>query len=165
MNAGVTAAASAALAVPANATVKAPLGAQVSLVLMVVTAVLLTIGWRLAVHRRFVAHRWLQTAAVALNVVVVFAWMIRSFVVNIFPALPGKLGERLFAVATAHAAIGAIGLVLGVFVVLRASEIPVPRALRFTNYKRFMRSSYALYLLATVLGVGVYVIGYVPGAR
>ncbi len=40
----------------------APLGADVSLVLTVLAAVLLTIGWRLAVRRRYEAHRWVQTA-------------------------------------------------------------------------------------------------------
>ena len=156
---------SAALEVAVNVTVKAPLGARVSLVLMVTAAVLFTVGWRLAVGRRFVAHRWVQTAAVTLSAVVAAAWMIRSFVVNIAPAIPGRLGERLFAVATTHAVVGAIGVLLGVFIVLRANEVLVPRALRFTNYKRFMRSSYTLYMLATALGAAVYVIGYVPGAR
>ena len=54
---------------------------------------------------------------------------------------------------------------LGLFVVLRANEL-VPQALRFTNYKLFMRTSYALYMLATLMGVIVYVIAYVgaPGS-
>jgi uncharacterized membrane protein YozB (DUF420 family) len=60
--------------------------------------------------------------------------------------------------------VGAIGLVLGLFVVLRGNEL-VPKSLRFANYKLFMRASYALYMLATLVGVIVYVIVYVgvPG--
>ena len=61
--------------------------------------------------------------------------------------------------ATVHACVGVVAFVLGVFVVLRASEL-VPRRLRFTNYKRFMRASYALYLLATLTGVVLFVVAY-----
>jgi hypothetical protein len=58
--------------------------------------------------------------------------------------------------------VGAIGLVLGTFVVLRGNEL-VPKALRFSNYKLFMRTSYVLYMLATLLGVIVYVLAFVLG--
>jgi putative membrane protein len=140
--------------------VTAPVGARVSLALMIAAAVLLTIGWRLALRRRFEAHRWVQTSAVALNAAVVASWMIRSLVVNILPELPARLGEGTYAVATVHAVVGAIGVVFGVFVVLRGNEL-VPRALRFTNYKLYMRGAYALYLLGTLTGVILYVVAYV----
>lgn len=134
-------------------------GADISLVLMVVAAVLFTIGWRLAVRKNFEAHRWVQTAAACLNAVLVLAWMIRQFVVYILPGIPDKLGEGSYGVTTIHAIVGLIGMVLGVFVVLRGNEL-VPKSLRFTNYKLFMRSSYALYMLGTLLGVIVYVVVY-----
>ena len=137
----------------------APFGADVSLVLMVLAAVLFTIGWRLAVRRRYEAHRWVQTSAAALNAVVVAAWMIRSFVLYILPEIPARLDERSYAVSTVHAVVGVIGLALGMFVVLSASEV-LPARLRFKNYKLFMRSSYALYLLATLMGVIVFVVAY-----
>lgn len=142
------------------AVTKAPAGAVVSLVLILVTAVLLTVGWRLAVRRRYRAHRWVQTAAVCLNAVVVLVWMIRSLLRNVIPELPGKLGEASYAVATAHAVVGIVGLVLGVWVVLVASEL-VPKALRFTDFKLFMRSAYALYMVGTLTGVVLYVVAYV----
>ncbi len=138
---------------------KAPFGAVVSLVLTVLAAVLLTIGWRLAVQRRYEAHRRVQTAAVALNAIVVAAWMIRSFVLYVLPVIPAKLDQRSYAVATVHALVGALGVVLGVFVVLRGNEL-VPARLRFKNYRLFMRSSYALYLLATLTGAILFVVAY-----
>jgi uncharacterized membrane protein YozB (DUF420 family) len=142
------------------AAVKAPLGAVASLVLIVASATLLTVGWRLAVLRRFEAHRWVQTAAVCLNAAVVLAWMIQSFVLYVVPAIPHRLGQDSYALTTSHAVVGAIGLVLGVFVVLRGNEL-VPAGLRFTNYKAFMRASYALYMLGTLMGIFVYVSAYV----
>ena len=134
-------------------------GAKASLVATVLAAVLFTIGWRLAVRKHYVAHRWVQTGAACLNAIPVLAWMIRSFVVYLLPGLPGKLGQGSYALATVHAIVGAIGLVLGVFVVLRGNEL-VPKRLRFANYKPFMRVSYSLYMLATLLGVILYIVTY-----
>ena len=57
---------------------------------------------------------------------------------------------------------GWLAPVLGVFIVLRANKL-VPKALQFSNYKLFMRTSFVLYMLATLLGVIVYVVVYVYG--
>ena len=138
------------------------LGADVSLVVSLLAAALLTIGWRLAARKRFEAHRWVQTAAACLNAVLVLAWMVRSFVVYILPGIPGSFGHGSYAVSTVHAVVGALGMVLGLFVVLRGNEL-VPRGLRFSNYKLFMRWSYALYMLGTLTGVIVYYVVYVGG--
>ena len=143
---------------------KAPFGTKASLIAMVLAAVLFTIGWRLAVHKRLEAHRWVQTAAVCLNAVPVLAWMIRFFVLYVVPEIPARLGQRSYAVTTVHALVGVVGLTLGVFVDLRGNEL-VPARLRFSNYKLFMRSSYALYMLATLTGVIVYVVAYGSGLK
>lgn len=39
----------------------------------------------------------------------------------------------------------------------------LPKRLRFTNYKLFMRTSYVLYMLATFLGVVIYIVVFVYG--
>lgn len=143
----------------AIATARAPTGAVVSLILIVLSAILFTIGWRLAVRKRFEAHRWVQTAAACLNAAVVLAWMIRSFILYVVPAIPAKLDQSVYAINTVHAAIGAVGMVFGLFVVLRGNEL-VPQALRFSNYKAFMRSAYALYMLGTLSGVVLFIVAY-----
>jgi uncharacterized membrane protein YozB (DUF420 family) len=130
-----------------------------ALVLSVVAAVMFTIGWRLAVARRYTAHRRVQTAAVVLSTVAAAAWMIRSFVLYVVPAIPAKLSQRAYAVATAHAVVGVVALIFGVYVVLGAREL-VPSRLRFTDFKAFMRSSYALYLLGTLTGVVLFAVAY-----
>jgi len=137
-------------------------GANLSLAVMLLAAAMFTVGWRLAARGQLEAHRWVQTAAACLNAVLVLAWMVRSFVLYVLPEIPAKLGEGSYAITTVHAVVGAIGLVLGLFVVLRGNEL-VPQALRFTNYKPFMRWSYALYMLGTVMGVIVYVVLYRGG--
>lgn len=140
--------------------VKAPAGAIIALVLIVGTTVLLTIGWRLAVRRRFVAHGWVQTTAVALNAAVALTWMVRSLIRNVLPEIPARLAETSYAVALVHAALGMIATVLGVYVVLVGTKL-LPRRLSFTRYRPVMRSSYALYLAGALSGVILYVIAYI----
>jgi uncharacterized membrane protein YozB (DUF420 family) len=137
-----------------------PFGANVSLVVMLVAAVMFTIGWRLAVKKQFDAHRWVQTVAVCLNAALVLAWMVSKFVRYVLPEIPARLGQAAYGVTTLHAVVGLIGLVLGLFVALRGNEL-VPKGMRFTNYKAFMRASYAVYMLATALGALVYINTYV----
>ena len=145
-------------------TTKAPLGAVVSLVLSVTAMVLFTIGWRLAVRKRLGAHRWVQTAAACLNAAVVAAWMIRSLVLYVLPAIPARLDQGAYVVATVHAAVGIAAVVFGVYVILRGNEL-VPRAWRFSDYKPYMRGAYAGYLAGTLTGVILYVVAYVPVMR
>jgi len=133
-----------------------------ALILILVTALLFTIGWQLAIRKRYEVHRWVQTSAVILNTLVVLFVMISSFLTHILPGIPGKLNQGDYAVTTVHALVGLVGLVLGVFIVLRGNQL-VPKALRFSNYKPFMRTAYALYMLATLLGVVVYILVYVYG--
>ena len=140
----------------------APLSANLSLAAMVLAAILLTVGAWLAVGKRYEAHRWVQTGAVCLNAVPVLAWMIRAFVRWVLPGLGANIGKTPYAVTTLHAVVGAIGVVLGVFVMLRGNEL-VPKRLRFTGYKPWMRASYALYVLGTLTGVITYLVVYVFG--
>ena len=140
----------------------APLGSDLALLLVSFSAVLLTIGWQLARRGHYEAHRWVQTGAVTLNTIVVVLVMIRSFTTHILPGIPSKLLEGDYGVTTLHALTGTMSVLLGVFVVLRANGL-VPPALRFENYKGFMWTAYALYMLATVLGIAVYVLAFVLG--
>jgi len=142
---------------------RAPFHSDLSLILTLITAVLFTIGWQLARRKHYVAHRWIQTTAACLNALVVIVIMITSFVTYILPGIPGKLLEGTYGVTTIHAFVGTFGLLLGLFIVLRANGL-VPKALRFTNYKLFMRTSYGLYMLATLIGVIVYITVYVGPA-
>jgi uncharacterized membrane protein YozB (DUF420 family) len=141
---------------------KAPVRSDITLILIIFTAILFTIGRQLAVHRRYEAHRWVQTSAVILNAIVVLLAMINVFIVYILPGIPGKLLQGSYGATTIHGLVGAIGLILGVFIILRANNL-VPASWRFKNYKLFMRTSYWLYMFATLLGVVVYIMAYIIG--
>ena len=113
----------------------------------------------LAKSRRYEAHRWVQTSAVVLNAVPVIVWMIRSFRLFVLPGLPGNLSKSIDALTTVHAVTGLIGVVLGLFIVIRANQLTA-RGQSLSRYKNAMRAAYVVYLLATALGVWVYIAIY-----
>jgi uncharacterized membrane protein YozB (DUF420 family) len=141
---------------------KATLRSDLTLVLILISAVLFNVGFILARRKHFTAHRWVQTSAVTLNTLVVLISMVTSYIIYILPGIPAKLAQGDYAVTTLHALIGAIALVWGVFVALRGNNL-VPKKLRFNNYKLFMRWAYGLYMLATLGGIIVYIIVFIFG--
>jgi uncharacterized membrane protein YozB (DUF420 family) len=141
---------------------KATLRSDLTLILMLISAVLFNIGFILARKKHFTAHRWVQTGSVTLNSLVVLISMVTSYIIYILPGIPSKLGQGDYAVTTIHGLIGAIALVFGVFVALRGNEL-VPKRLRFNNYKLNMRWAYALYMFATLGGVFIYIIIFIFG--
>lgn len=141
---------------------KATLRSDLTLVIILITAVLFTLGFILARRKKYKAHRWVQTSAVIINTVVVVISMVTSYIVHILPGIPSKLSQGDYAVTTAHGLIGAIALLYGLFVMLRGNKL-VPKSLQFNNYKLFMRWAYALYMLATLGGVIIYIIVFVYG--
>jgi uncharacterized membrane protein YozB (DUF420 family) len=140
----------------------APFISDLSLVLIAVSAALFTFGRHTARNGRYEIHRWVQTAGVALSTLVALGFMLRSFTTHILPGIPPKLLTGDYAVSTLHALVGAAALLLGVFVVLRGHNL-VPHPLRFNNYKPVMRLTYRLYMLASLLGLLVYILVFVLG--
>lgn len=140
----------------------APLLSDLSLILILITAILFTIGWQLARTKKFEAHRWIQTITACLNALVVLIVMIRAFIIHIIPGIPSKLLQGDYAVTTIHAVIGIVGLLLGAYSVIQGNELS-PKILQIKRYKRVMRVTYIAYMLATLLGVGVYVLVYLLG--
>lgn len=142
----------------------ANLAADLTLLLILVSSALFTLGVALARQKRYTAHRWVQTSAAVLNAVLVLWMMLLPFRDFVAPGIPAKVGQPFYAISALHGLIGASGLLLGLFVVLRANGL-APKPLRFSNYKLFMRLSYGLYMLATLLGVLVYLTWFVWSAN
>ena len=135
--------------------------ADMTLLASALVAVLLTAGVVMAVRGHYGAHRWFQTSAATLNAVLVLWLMVLPFRDFVAP-VSNPAGLPLSAIATTriHAAVGFAALVLGLFVTLRANRL-MPKFLQFNNYKAFMRVSYALYMLATLIGLFVYITWFV----
>jgi hypothetical protein len=140
----------------------APFQSDLSLLLILVSIVLLTIGWQLRLHGHPKAHCPIQAIAAVVNILAVAVVMIPSYIIHILPGIPAKLGTGDYAFTTVHAVVGAAATLLGVFVVLRAYNL-VPVRLRFKNYKLFMRTAYLLYASAALLGIVEYILVYVLG--
>ena len=62
---------------------------DLALILILLSAIFFTIGWQLALRKRFKAHRWVQTASASVNAIVVLSVMINSFALHILPGIPG----------------------------------------------------------------------------
>ena len=135
------------------------IGADLSLVIIIAAFLMLTLGVVLAKSRRYEAHRWVQTSAVTLNAVPVVFWMIRSFRSFVLPGLPGNLSKSIDALTTVHAVTGLIGVVLGLFIVTRANQLAA-KGQSLRRYKNAMRAAYVVYLIATALGIWVYLAIY-----
>jgi plastocyanin len=143
----------------------ASLLSDLSLSLGVLVALTLSVGVVMARRKKIEAHRWIQSVAVALNVLQVVVVMVGSFMKSAAPGVPSRVGEPYFAIAIVHGLVGLGTLLLGVFIALRANELlpPFLHRLRFHNFKLFMRTAYGLYMLSTALGVAVYLVWYSPG--
>jgi uncharacterized membrane protein YozB (DUF420 family) len=140
-------------------TAKSSIGADLSMIIAIAAFVMLTVGVVLAKSKRYDGHRWVQTSAVVLNGVPVVFWMIRSFRLYILPDLPGNLSKSVDAITTVHAVAGLIGMVIGLFLMIRANQLAA-RGESLSRYRNTMRIAYVVYLVATALGIWVYIALY-----
>jgi uncharacterized membrane protein YozB (DUF420 family) len=140
----------------------APLYANVILLLEIVMGVGLLIGALLARRRRFRAHAWCQSAIVLVNLAVIALVMIPSFRAQVSPQIPRKLGKPYYALATAHAALGTITEIAGLYILLAAGTSVLPEKLRITKYKLWMRTVLVLWWVVLLSGVATYARWYVP---
>jgi uncharacterized membrane protein YozB (DUF420 family) len=137
---------------------EASLGADIALIGSIIVAVAFTVGAWLARRGQYEAHRWVQTGAAIVNLLLVLGIMIPALV-NVDPAENVDLPPSAFLYMTGHEILGGAALLFGLFVVLRGNNL-VPARLRFNNYKPYMRWAYALYMAATLIGVAVYAVLY-----
>jgi uncharacterized membrane protein YozB (DUF420 family) len=140
----------------------APRAADLVLVLEIAMGVGLLVGARLAREGRFRQHAWCQSAIVLLNLAVVAVVMIPSFRVHVLPRIPAKLGKAYYALAAAHAALGTITELAGLYILLSAGTSVLPAKFRITKYKGWMRTVLVLWWVVLLLGLATYGRWYVP---
>jgi len=140
----------------------APRAADLVLVLEIAMGVGLLLGARLARKGRFRQHAWCQSVIVLLNFAVIAVMMVPSFRVHVFPRIPAKLGKAYYALATAHAALGSVTEIVGLYILLAAGTSVLPEQFRITKYKMWMRSVLVLWWLVLLLGLATYSRWYVP---
>jgi uncharacterized membrane protein YozB (DUF420 family) len=121
----------------------------------------LLVGMVLARRGQYRAHAWCQSAVVLLNLVLIVLIMAPSFSHQVVWKVPASLTDSYNAIAVAHGALGTIGELLGVYILLVAGTSILPKQIRFTRYKPWMRTALALWWLVLLLGVGTYFRWYV----
>ena len=140
----------------------APAYADMTLLLEMAMGVGLLIGALLARFGRIRQHAWCQSAIVLLNLAVIVLAMIPSFRVHVSPKIPIKLGKSYYALATAHATLGTITEIAGLYILLAAGTSVLPEKFRITKYKLWMRTVLVLWWVVLLLGLATYARWYVP---
>jgi uncharacterized membrane protein YozB (DUF420 family) len=138
----------------------APMAADRALVIEIGMGLALLVGAVLARRRHYRAHGWCQSIVVLLNLVLIIQFMVPSFRHQVFPGIPGDLGDIHYAIAMAHGALGTIAELFALYVVLAAGTTILPRRLRFSRFKRWMRMALALWLITLLSGIATYVQWY-----
>jgi uncharacterized membrane protein YozB (DUF420 family) len=138
----------------------ANIAADTTLIIMILVGIMFTVGFVLARMGKYEVHRWVQTTAGAINLILVLWLMILPFRDFVVRDVQGPMPHYFYVITTLHATVGVLALLFGVYVILRGNNL-VPEALKFNNYKGFMRLAYTGYMLTIVLGVLVYVTWFV----
>ena len=101
----------------------------------------------------------MQTSAVILNAIPVVVWVIHWYWLYVAPGLPGNLSIRADALMTAHAVAGLVGV--GARALRHDPRQPAHGERRERRpLQELDAGRLVVYLLATVLGVWVYVTLY-----
>ena len=140
----------------------APSYADLTLLLEIAMGMGLLLGALLARFGRFRQHAWCQSVIVFLNFVVIAVIMIPSFRIHVSPKIPLRLGKTYYALATAHAALGTVTEVAGLYILLAAGTTVLPEKFRIAKYKAWMRTVLVLWWLVLLLGLATYGRWYVP---
>ena len=140
----------------------APFYANLTLLLELVMGVGLLAGALLACLKRFRQHAWCQSVIVLVNLLLIVVAMLPSFRVYVAPRIPLKLGKAYYAVAAAHAAMGTLAEVGGLYILLAVGTNLLPPRLRIRNYKLWMRTVLVLWWAVLLLGWATYARWYLP---
>jgi uncharacterized membrane protein YozB (DUF420 family) len=140
----------------------APVAANAVLLLELVMGLALIAGAILARRRHFRAHATCQSVVVILNLGVVLLFMLPSFHNAVLPGIPAHLARSYYWLAAAHGILGIAAELLGVYLLLAAGTSLLPKQLRLTRYKLWMRTALVIWWLVLLLGLATYLRWYGP---
>lgn len=140
--------------------INAPWLANANLIVQLAMGLALLAGMMLARRKLFRAHGICQATVVILNLVPIFYYMLPVFKRGVLPGVPANLGDSYYLVSTAHAALGTVAELLGLYIILVAGTNLLPQALRFKKWKKWMRSELVIWWIVIGFGVGTYFVWY-----
>src|SRR5437870_2180440 len=138
--------------------------ADLNLLVQLIMGVALIAGARLAKQKRYKAHGICQTTVLLLNLLMIGLVMWPSFR-HVRPTIPRVIHKSYYAAPIVHAALGITAELLGLYIVLVAGMNVVPAWLRFRNWKRWMRTEFALWFVVVASGVWTYYAWYIAPFR
>lgn len=144
---------------------EAPFEADFNLVIQLVMGAALIGGAVLARRKRYAAHGICQTTVLLMNLLMIGLVMWPHFRDEVKPRLPKVLHQRYYATAGFHAVLGMAAEALGLYIAVVAGTNVLPKWLRFTNWKRWMRMELILWSLVVLTGFGTYYVWYVAPLR
>ncbi|MEO0561803.1 MAG: hypothetical protein AAF125_06800 [Chloroflexota bacterium] len=120
-------------------------------------------GYVFARRKMFVPqHKITMTGIVIFNWVLILWLMVFSYRDGVAPGVPQALGDVRVWLPTVHLGIGALAQLTATYLALRMwLEDVLPDALKVTNIKVWMRFTLAGWLIAALLGIGIYATWYV----
>lgn len=140
----------------------APLYADIVLLLEFLMAAGLLLGGFLARQKRYRLHIWCQSLIVLVNLALIVGTMLPTFLDRVSPHFPRGLSKPRYVLATAHAALGGVTELAGLYILLAAGTRILPEQLRITRYKTCMRAVLVLWWIVFLLGLATYMRWYVP---
>lgn len=139
----------------------APWSSDAILIVELGMGVALLVGRTLARRGRYRAHAWCQSVVVLLNPAAILLFMVPSFHRSFAPAKPADLCNSYYVLAAVHAALGILAELFALYILLVAGTKLLPKRLRFTRYKMWMRAALVLWWATLLLGLSTYVRWYV----
>ncbi len=135
--------------------------ADITLLLEMGMGVGLLAGALLARAGRIRFHAACQSVIVLLNLALIVLMMLPSFRSQVLPKLPGGIGKPYYALATAHAGLGGVAELGGLYILLAAGTSLLPEKLRIKRYKFWMRGVLFVWWIVLLLGIATYARWYV----
>lgn len=140
----------------------APFYADLVLLLEIAMALALLAGAILARIGKFRAHGLCQSIIVVLNAAVIGLVMLPAFRHQVAPRIPLKLGKSFYAIATAHAVLGAAVECAALYILLAAGTTLIPERFRLMRFKLWMRTVLIAWWAVLFLGLATYSRWYIP---
>src|SRR5215472_6956170 len=134
----------------------APTAANLTLLIELAMALGLTFGAWMARRRWYRGHAWCQSVVVLLNAVLIATYMVPSFLTNVNPQIPKKLGHSFYGLAITHAILASAVELAAFYLMVVAGSDLLPKQLRLTNLKIGMRIVLAGWWLVFLLGLTTY---------
>jgi len=136
-----------------------------NLTIQILMGVVLLVGMMLARQKKYTAHGICQSLVVVLNLIPILFFMVPVFHRGVQPRLFQNLSNPFYLVSGLHAFVGTVAELFALYILLVGWKL-LPSALRFENYKKFMRTGLGLWWLTILLGVGTYYVWYLkPAAK